>query len=79
MEKESRDSPGGPTQGTRVWSLVQEGPICRGATKARLRNSEKPVDLSGRVALCSLQLEKSLLSNKDPAQPKLKGFLIFFF
>ena len=34
------------------------------------------MDLGKRVALCSLQLEKSLLSNKDPAQPKIK---VFFF
>ena len=34
------------------------------------------MDLGGRVALCSLQLEESLLSDKDPAQPKLKALFL---
>ena len=77
MEVESRDFLDGPKQGTRVWSLVQEDPTYRGATKPELHNSEKLVDLGGRVVLCSLQLEESLLSDKDPAQPKLKDYFFF--
>ena len=40
--------------------------LCSGAWELQLDSSP-----------CSLQLEKSLLSNEDPAQPKIKNTIIF--
>ena len=60
-------------QETRVWSCIWEDPTCWGPAEPAPRNerghcSEKPVHRSPRPP----QLEKSLCSSKDPAQPKRK-------
>ena len=73
-----------PVEGTWVQSLVQEVPMCRGATKPRFCNysgcelmlcnkrshcTERPTCHSWRVVPVHHNWRKPMHSNKDPVQP----------
>ena len=77
-----------PTQETRVRSPVREDSTSCGATNGacvpqllslcpRALQQERPPwwEISTRCSLHSMQLEKSLRSNEDPAQPKRNKYL----
>ena len=63
-----------PMQGTQVWSLLWEDATCHGEIKL-VHHNYLACALQQESSLWSLQLEKSLSSNKDPAQSKINKYV----